>query len=227
MRTSVFNNPMLGAGLAELVKAYIGDPEQEARVKQMQMQTDLNQLQLFEKAAKLGIALPGMDGLSLGSLVARGGGGGGGGGSADPAASPGWRDMTESEKSRAASAIKGAGYEGADQLAILSAIMDEYARGGDAYGSLDQAAAAVLPGVKREPGEVIDPNDSWLNPLDWVTGPELGPDRLVIPQVTPAPQAAPAAGDPLASARDAIARGAPRDQVIARLRAAGIDPSGL
>jgi hypothetical protein len=33
--------------------------------------------------------------------------------------------------------------------------------------------------------------------------------------------------DPLAKARDAIRRGAPRDKVIARLRAAGIDTAGL
>lgn len=41
--------------------------------------------------------------------------------------------------------------------------------------------------------------------------------------------AAPARGaaDPLAAARDAIARGAPRDAVIQRLRDNGIDPSGL
>jgi hypothetical protein len=36
-----------------------------------------------------------------------------------------------------------------------------------------------------------------------------------------------ATGDPLSMARDAIARGAPRDAVIQRLRQNGIDPSGL
>lgn len=40
-------------------------------------------------------------------------------------------------------------------------------------------------------------------------------------------QDAPAGGDPLSQARDAIARGAPRDKVIERLRGMGIDPGGL
>lgn len=40
-------------------------------------------------------------------------------------------------------------------------------------------------------------------------------------------QDAPAGGDPLSQARDAIAKGAPRDKVIERLRAMGIDPGGL
>jgi hypothetical protein len=43
---------------------------------------------------------------------------------------------------------------------------------------------------------------------------------------TAQPQAAPG-GDPLAQARAAIAAGAPRDAVIQRLQAHGIDPSGL
>ncbi|WP_149576380.1 hypothetical protein [Xanthobacter oligotrophicus] len=42
-----------------------------------------------------------------------------------------------------------------------------------------------------------------------------------------APQGASGVGDPLAQARDAISRGAPRDAVIQRLRQNGIDPAGL
>lgn len=42
-----------------------------------------------------------------------------------------------------------------------------------------------------------------------------------------APQQPMPARDPLSSARDAIAKGAPREAVIDRLRKAGIDPSGL
>jgi hypothetical protein len=42
------------------------------------------------------------------------------------------------------------------------------------------------------------------------------------PQQTQTP-----ARDPLSSARDAIAKGAPREAVISRLRASGIDPAGL
>lgn len=46
--------------------------------------------------------------------------------------------------------------------------------------------------------------------------PQGGQTRAAAPQ-----------GDPLAMARDAIAKGAPRDAVIQRLRQNGIDPSGL
>jgi hypothetical protein len=42
-----------------------------------------------------------------------------------------------------------------------------------------------------------------------------------------APAARPAGGDPLAAARDAIRKGAPRDAVIKRLKDNGIDTSGL
>lgn len=56
------------------------------------------------------------------------------------------------------------------------------------------------------------------------------PQSAPTPAPTP-PSAAPAGNDraagALAAARAAIARGAPRDAVIQRLRAAGIDPSGL
>ncbi|TWA89586.1 hypothetical protein [Bradyrhizobium stylosanthis] len=48
------------------------------------------------------------------------------------------------------------------------------------------------------------------------------------PPTSPAPGAQPAAQpDPLAQARDAIARGAPRDAVIQRLQQSGVDPAGL
>ena len=52
-------------------------------------------------------------------------------------------------------------------------------------------------------------------------GPQQQPQQ---PQQRPAPQAG---GDVLQRARDAIARGAPRDAVIQRLRENGIDPRGL
>jgi hypothetical protein len=45
--------------------------------------------------------------------------------------------------------------------------------------------------------------------------------------VLSAPQTAAPPADPLAQARDAVARGAPRDAVIERLRVNGIDPAGL
>ena len=47
------------------------------------------------------------------------------------------------------------------------------------------------------------------------------------PQATPGAPAASEAGDPLAAARAAIAKGAPREKVIERLRQNGINPEGL
>lgn len=47
------------------------------------------------------------------------------------------------------------------------------------------------------------------------------------PGQNPTRGTAPQAADPLAAARDAIAKGAPRDAVIQRLQQNGIDPSGL
>jgi hypothetical protein len=46
-------------------------------------------------------------------------------------------------------------------------------------------------------------------------------------QTGPAPAAASQGGDVLAQARDAIARGAPRDAVIKRLQGMGVSPEGL
>lgn len=91
MKASVFNNPMLGEGLSELVRAYIGDPEQELRIQDAQTRNQINQLTLYEKAARLGMPIPGMEGMELGGLVAsaaRGGrvGGGGVSGAGAPAA---------------------------------------------------------------------------------------------------------------------------------------------
>lgn len=54
------------------------------------------------------------------------------------------------------------------------------------------------------------------------------PDAAAAPaQPPPATTAAPPAPDPLADAREAIAKGAPREKVIERLRERGIDPAGL
>ena len=189
MRASVFNNPMLGAGLSELVKAYVGDPEKELRQQSMMLDNEMAQLKL-DQARSMG----------LGDMVARSmGGGSGGGGGADLAARASGlvrpdggaipdlpeRKLTESEKTRTARYVRDAGYEGVDAAAIQTAILDAFIND-PGLASLDEAATMVLPGVKYEPGEVIDANNSWW-PWDWVTGPELGPDKLVIPSITPPP----------------------------------------
>ena len=64
------------------------------------------------------------------------------------------------------------------------------------------------------------------------SGPAAPPDGAIPPPDEAAPGKSPAspprpAPDALAMARDAIARGAPRDAVIKRLREHGVDPSGL
>jgi hypothetical protein len=51
--------------------------------------------------------------------------------------------------------------------------------------------------------------------------------RKIVPQSQSATPGGAAENDPLTAARAAIARGAPRDAVMQRLRSAGIDPSGL
>jgi hypothetical protein len=194
MQNSVFNNPMFGAGLAELVKAYIGDPEQEMRMQSQQLDNRYRELQIAQLEGKLG-------GGSLGDLVrgsmgGGGGSGGGGGGRSGGPAAPGknGRDLTQSEMDRITKAVTDAGFKGVDGALVRDRIISEY-QGNSDYVMLDQALAKVLPNVKYEPGEVIDSNDSWINPLDWVTGPELGPDKLIMPPSSvPAPVGQPDAG---------------------------------
>jgi hypothetical protein len=224
MQNSVFNNPMFGAGLAELVKAYIGDPEQELRMQNQQLDNRYRELQIAQLEGKMG-------GGSLGDLV-RGSMGGGGGGSGGGGASAGGgtnnRKLTQSELSRVTAAAKAAGFEGADQTQVIARIMEEY-KGNPEFTSLDEAAAAVLPGVKYDQ-PVIDSNEfleSW-NPFDLVTGPEMGPKTLVLPPSSvPAPVGQPDAAGALAEAKAAIAAG--RDPVLVRkrLQEMGIDPGGL
>jgi hypothetical protein len=65
--------------------------------------------------------------------------------------------------------------------------------------------------------------------LDRIAGRPSGNNQMLPTTLTKPAQAAPTAApsDPLAAARDAIARGAPRDAVIQRLKQNGIDPGGL
>jgi len=62
----------------------------------------------------------------------------------------------------------------------------------------------------------------------WRPSMTIDPSGNVVDNPKPQPRAAaPAAGDPLAEARAAIAKGAPRDAVMKRLQDNGINPAGL
>lgn len=245
MRASVFNNPMLGAGLSELVRAYVGDPEKELRQQSMILDNEMAQLKL-DQARSMG----------LGDVVARSmGGGSGGGGGVDLAARASGlvrpdggaipdlpeRKLTESEKTRTARYVRDAGYEGVDAAAIQAAILDAFMND-PGLASLDEATSKILPGVTRTQ-DVLDPNEfigtdrPWsLDGLgDMFRGPVMGPERLVIPSITPAPVVGqPQVSQPqvdavsaIAEAQAAIAAGKDPALVRKRLIEMGIDPSGL
>jgi hypothetical protein len=255
MRASVFNNPMLGAGLSELVRAYVGDPEKELRQQNMMLDNEMAQLKLDQARSMMG----------LGGMVARSMGGGSGGGRGadlaararasglvrpDSGAIPDLpeRKLTESEKTRAARYVRDAGYEGADAAAIQTAILDAF-MSDPALASLDEAASKILPGVTRTQ-DVLDPNEfigtdrpwweedgslNWGGLGDMFRGPVMGPERLVIPSITPAPvvgqpqvsQPQVDAASAIAEAQAVIAAGKDPALVRKRLIEMGIDPSGL
>lgn len=83
----------------------------------------------------------------------------------------------------------------------------------------DPKAISATYGLKLEDiGVTAGPKGKSQDRVPSATAPAAAPPA--------APSAAPA-GDPLAGARDAIAKGANRDAVIKRLRDNGLDPSGL
>lgn len=88
------------------------------------------------------------------------------------------------------------------------------------YGRAIEAIQA-RKGVMRDRANQIRSGD-FFKPGGGISGPAASPT-----QTAPAPQASTPQGDPLAAARDAIAKGAPRDAVIKRLQDNGIDPTGL
>lgn len=81
------------------------------------------------------------------------------------------------------------------------------------------AKKGVLPGSKNY-GKMFD--QIWSSTVPS----EGGAEGEAVTPVTDAPSA-PAQADPLQEARDAISRGADRAKVIERLKANGIDPTGL
>ena len=110
------------------------------------------------------------------------------------------------------------------------------------YQKLDQARRDFINAqLRRESGAVISPEEFDNARRQYFPQPGDSPDtveqkrrnRQTVTKgmardggPTYAPPA-PAAAEPLRAARDAIARGAPREKVIERLRASGINPEGL
>ncbi|MDI4655523.1 hypothetical protein [Xanthobacter autotrophicus] len=86
-----------------------------------------------------------------------------------------------------------------------------------------RAQGAMVPGVGQGFGAPGGAPPAAAPSLQPNNAPGGGPSN---PSMG-APQGASGVGDPLAQARDAISRGAPRDAVIQRLRQNGIDPAGL
>jgi hypothetical protein len=77
---------------------------------------------------------------------------------------------------------------------------------------LDRSSGVIRPPSGVDPGISHSP-------------PAIGSHSM--PVIQPNPTVAPAAADPLQQARDAIAQGAPREQVIERLKKMGVDTTGL
>lgn len=135
-------------------------------------------------------------------------------------------EVTQGALNRIARMVRDAGYEGADAAMVSSGIVDAYANG--EFATLDQAAASVLPNVRREevqvgeiPNEFFGENGTW-NPLNMFRGPSpIMEERVVLPS----------AGNNetrvINEAREAISRGADPDAVRARLVEMGIDPGSL
>lgn len=124
--------------------------------------------------------------------------------------------------------LKDMGFSGVDPRVVDGLVSVASQRYQDPDGAFKNPAAAVdtvlndlnagtLPGFESatQPGRFLSSDKKTLSR----TAPAPAP---AAPQPKPAPKQ-----DPLAAARDAIARGAPKDAVIKRLRENGIDPKGL
>ena len=121
---------------------------------------------------------------------------------------PNSRSLTEAARDRVARMVRDAGWEGANAARVGGAIIEAWS-GGD-YGTLDEAAAAILPGtemrdvqVGTNPNEFFGPNGTW-NPLNMFRGPSpIMEEQLYIPglgDVVSPPSAAPEAGPAAAPA---------------------------
>lgn len=83
--------------------------------------------------------------------------------------------------------------------------------------------SAVLPMMTVDQPEEYQPQA----PNSGIAAPVNGGGVIPGSTAQPIPSQPQKSGGPLQAARDAISRGAPRDKVIERLKANGIDPSGL
>jgi hypothetical protein len=83
------------------------------------------------------------------------------------------------------------------------------------------APAPQSPGQDSTPGQGAGGGSFAPPAIVYGSAPAAGSTAPAVRQTAATP------ADPLAQARDAVARGAPRDAVIERLRVNGIDPAGL
>jgi len=141
-------------------------------------------------------------------------------------------DLTQGELNRVGRMVRDAGFDGAQSATVQGAVIEAYATG--QYGTLDEAAAAVLPGAKVENVTVgTNPNVAWDGDKGFM-GEFMdmfrGPSDITEPQVTfkdAAPSASPDEANVLDQARAAIAAGKDPRAVAARLKEMGIDPGRL
>lgn len=169
-----------------------------------------------------------------GTFAGRNGGGGGGrrssgGGRAPVVGAVKPRGLTRGATAALMAALEDKGFT-ADEIAALAADADDYLTANP--GMTENRAMADIIGGASVEDVVTDSNDSWFNPLDWVTGPET--ERVAtMPnlgggQPAPAVAAAPDEAESILNeARAALAAGAPADEVRKILEAEGIDPGRL
>jgi hypothetical protein len=96
------------------------------------------------------------------------------------------------------------------------------------YPIFNQEGIAAMGKIaNRDPRKLFTPRDASGNPIQAAATAAAPATATAAAPASPSAAAAAPASDPLAAARDAIAKGAPRQAVINRLIKAGINPAGL
>ncbi|WP_288927298.1 hypothetical protein [uncultured Maritimibacter sp.] len=116
--------------------------------------------------------------------------------------------INSTDRNRILRMVEDAGFEGSEAAQVQSEILTRYATG--EYGTIDQAAGAILPNVSFERGPVTAPNKLFDGEgtvmTDIFRGKEYGPDEMVVavPSVAPATSSDPTAniGQPPKAAID-------------------------
>jgi hypothetical protein len=114
------------------------------------------------------------------------------------------------------------GFKGVDARVVDGLVSEASMRYQDPNGSFKNPAAAVDSVLNDLSAGNLPGFQSATQP-----GGFFSRDTKSLSRTAPAPAPAPGKQDPLAAARDAIARGANRDAVIKRLKENGIDTKGL